>query len=61
MVEGVPAIEEAIKNTNAVVGLNHSLQVAKGLADKIGGLSDTEEYKKVAADSTRPNLLIQTW
>ena len=24
LVEGVPAIEEAIKNTNAVVGLNHS-------------------------------------
>lgn len=56
LVEGVPAIEEAIKNTNAVVGLNHSLQVAKGLADKIGGLSDTEEYKKVAADLNATEL-----
>lgn len=56
LVGGVPAIEEAIMNANAVVGLNYSLQVAKDLADKIGGLSATEEYQKVVADLAATEL-----
>lgn len=50
LTEGVPMLAETIKNTNAVIGLGYSLQMAKNLADKIGGLSETEEYKKVVAD-----------
>lgn len=54
--EGIPAIEEMIKNSNSVIGLSYSLQVAKNLADRIGGLSDTEAYQKVLADLSSTEL-----
>lgn len=54
--EGIPAIEEMIKNSNSVIGLGYSLQVAKNLADRIGGLSDTEVYQKVLADLSSTEL-----
>lgn len=54
--DGITAMGDAITKANGIVGLSYPLQTAKALADKIGGLNTTEEYKKVEADLNSSEL-----
>lgn len=49
-VEAAANLDTAVGNAKTWVALSYPLTVAKALADKIGGLEATEEYKKVVAD-----------
>ena len=46
--DGITAMNTATSNAVAYISLSYSLQKAKALADRIGGLAETEAYKKVA-------------
>ncbi len=46
--DGITAMNTATSNAVAYISLSYSLQKAKVLADRIGGLAETEAYKNVA-------------
>ena len=54
----VEDINEIYTNTMNVIGLSYYLSTAKKLADRIGGLAETVEYKKVLADLAAAELLV---
>lgn len=49
-------VEDALKTAKAFIGLSYPLSTVKKLADQIGGLNNTEEYKKVEADLNAAEL-----
>ncbi len=55
-VQGAANVDAAVSEAMAFIGLSYPLSTAKVLADRIGGLSATEEYKKVEADLNSSGL-----
>lgn len=54
--EGTVSMDEAVATAQNWVALSFSLVEAKNLADRMGGLESTEEYKKVQGDLQAADL-----